>query len=105
MMGLSVDDIITKLPSKTIPSIQGEPDYASINNMVQSLYSNAATLAMPLGSGQHRHIGLIMTPVLYVTLSNTSYNNPGDPGTIQRLTNAATAAQCETQCIQHAEAR
>jgi hypothetical protein len=105
MMGLSVDDIIMKFPSKTIPSIQGEPNYASISNMMQSLYGNTATLTTTLGSRQHGRIGLIMTPVLYATLSNTPYINPGDPGPILNLPNTATATQCKTQHIQHAKAR
>jgi hypothetical protein len=51
-MGLSVDDIIGKFPTKTIPTIQGEPDYASISNMVQLLYGNAASLSTTVG-GRH----------------------------------------------------
>jgi hypothetical protein len=102
-MGLSVDDIIAKFPAKTIPHIQGEPEYASINEMVQMLYSNAASLATTLGGGQHGHIGRIMTPILYATLSNTPYNNPDDPGPIPN--DGATAAAREAERILHKEAR
>lgn len=61
-MVLSVDDIITKFPTKTIPTIPGEPDYASISKMVQLIYGNVTSLPTTLGGGQHGHIGLIMTP-------------------------------------------
>jgi hypothetical protein len=70
-MGLSVDDIVVKFPAKTIPYIQGEPNYASINDLVQMLYSNAASLTTTLGGRQYGHIGRIMTPILYAMLSNT----------------------------------
>ena len=104
-MGLSVDDIVAKFPAKTIPHIQGEPDYASINDMVQMLYSNAASLATTLGGGQHGHIGLIMTPILYATLSIAPYLNPPDPGPIPILAAGVTAAAREEARIQHKEER
>jgi hypothetical protein len=104
-MGLSVDDIVAKFPAKTIPHIQGEPDYASINDMVQILYSNAASLATTLGGGQHGHIGCIMTPILYATLSNTPYDNLDDPGQIPMLPANASAAAQEASRIQHKEVR
>jgi hypothetical protein len=43
-MGLYVDDIVAKFSTKTIPTISGEPDYASISNMVQLRYGNARFL-------------------------------------------------------------
>ena len=79
-MVLSVDDVIAKFPRKTIPVITGEPDYNTINNMVQLLYGNAASLTTSLGGGHHGHIGQIMSAALYVTLSNTPYKAPPDPG-------------------------
>jgi hypothetical protein len=69
-MGLSVDDIVKKFPTKTIPNIQGESNYASISNTVQPMYSNAASLPTTLGGRRHGHVGLIITPILYAILSN-----------------------------------
>jgi hypothetical protein len=48
-MGLSVHDIVAKFPIKILPTINDEPDYGNINNMVQLLYGNAAALATTLG--------------------------------------------------------
>ena len=79
-MGISVDDIVAKFPNKTLPVIQGETDYETINNMVQLLQDNAASPPTPLGGGQHGHIGLLMTPALYTTLSATAYVPPLNPG-------------------------
>jgi hypothetical protein len=55
MMGLSSDNIVAKIPTKTISTISGEPDYASISSMVQLMYRNAASLPTTLGGGQHVH--------------------------------------------------
>ena len=80
-MGLSVDDIIAKFHMKTLLIISCEPDYASINTMVQFLYGNSASLPTTLGGGQHGHIGLITTHLLYATLAPTNaYTAPIKPG-------------------------
>jgi hypothetical protein len=104
MMGLSVDDIVAKFPTKTIPTISGEPDYASISNMVQLMYGNAASLPTSLGGGQHGHVGLIMTPILYATLSDTNYESPEDPGN-DIIAPAGRAADREHQRHAHKEER
>ena len=85
-MVLSVDDVVAKFPMKTMPKIDGEPNYRNINTMMQLLYDKAASLLSPLGGGQHGHIGIIMTPKLYTTLANTTYKIPTHPGIT--LTNA-----------------
>ena len=104
-MGLSVDDIVAKFPMKQIPIITGEPDYASINDMVQNLYGNAASLPTTIGGGAHGHIGLLMTPALYATLSPSPYESPDDPGPTPNHTARATTEQRETNRIQHKEER
>ena len=78
----SVDDIVAKFPMKKLPRIDGEPTYESINDMMQMLYANAATLSTTIGGGIHGHIGLIMKPALYRTLSAIPYVIPVDPGPI-----------------------
>ena len=71
-MVLSVDDVVAKFPMKTMPKIDGEPNYINSNTMMQLLYENATSLPSPLGGGQHGHIGIIMTPQWYTTLANTT---------------------------------
>jgi hypothetical protein len=88
-MGLSVADIVAKFPVKTLPIITGEPDYATIGQIIQTLYGNAASLPTTIGGGAHGHIGLIMTTVLYATLTPTAYTVPDDPGPV--VTHAANA--------------
>jgi hypothetical protein len=81
-MALTVDDIIAKFPTKRLPIIDGETDYATISTMVQLLYGNAATLTTTLGGRRNGHIGIIMPAELYATLSATPYHGPPDPGPI-----------------------
>jgi hypothetical protein len=63
-MGLSVADIAAKFPVKTLPIVTGEPNYASIGQLIQTLYGNAASFPTTIGGGAHGHIRLIMTTVL-----------------------------------------
>jgi hypothetical protein len=104
-MGLSVADIVAKFPVKTLPIITGEPDYATIGQIIQTLYGNAASLPTTIGGGAHGHIGLIMTTVLYATLTPTAYMVPDDPGPV--VTHAANASPSirERNTITYKEAR
>jgi hypothetical protein len=104
-MTLTVDDIIAKFPTKRLPIIDGEPDYASISTMVQLLYGNAATLTTTLGGGRNGHIGIIMPAELYATLSATPYHGPPDPGPIPIHSAAANSAARETDRINHRAAQ
>ena len=75
-MSLSVDDIVGKFPHKNLPAIQGEPTYATINDVMQIMYANAAAVPTTLGGGKHGHIGLIMKDSLYATLSTDAFIVP-----------------------------
>ena len=106
-MALTVDKIITQFPNKTLPKIHGEPSYETINDVVQHMYANAATIATPLGGGQHGHIGLIMKEALYLTLSTVPFLRPADPGALPQynINIRYTAAERETVAIEHKELR
>jgi hypothetical protein len=62
-----------------IPTITGEPDYDAMDQMVQTLYGNAALLTTTLWGGANGYIRNIMTPPLYATLTATPYEIPMDP--------------------------
>eukprot|EP00957_Ditylum_brightwellii_P134228 10233304-Ditylum_brightwellii.AAC.1 len=62
-----------------LQQVEGEPDYAAINAIIQQLYKNTATIPSSLGGGAHGYIGLVMEPTLYSSLSATAYNAPGAP--------------------------
>jgi hypothetical protein len=104
-MALTVDAIVAKFPVKIIPTITGEPDYDAINQVVQTLYGNAASLATTLGGGAHGHIGNIMTPPLYVTLTATPYELPMDTGALPIIPGGATKTGREQLRAEHNENR
>jgi hypothetical protein len=104
-MSLTVDAIVAKFPVKILPLINGEPDYDAINHMVQTLYGNAASLSTTLGGGAHGHIGIIMTPPLYATLTATPYAAPMDPGALPNIPHNASTATRELLRTEHHEER
>ena len=72
--------VIKKLPHRASARIVGEPTYQSINGLLKKLYANDASIPSTLGGGKHGHVGLLMTPTLYATLSDTEYKFPENPG-------------------------
>ena len=98
-----VDDVVAKFPMKTMPKLDGEPNYGNINTMVQLLYEKAASLPTTLGGGQHGHIGIIMTTQLYNTLANTLYKNPPDTGITPTHAIGASAEIRQTNFLVHKE--
>ena len=88
-----------------MPKINGEPDYKTINTMMQLLYGNAAYLPTTLGGVQHGHIGVIMTPHLYTTLVNTPYDSSPDPGITPTHAIRPSAEIHQTNFLIHKEER
>ena len=104
-MVLSVDDVVSKFPIKTMPKINGEPDYNTINTMMQLLYGNAASLPTSLGGGHHGHIGIIRTPQLYTTLATMPYESPPNLGITPTHAIGALAKILQTNFLIHKEER
>ena len=99
MLALSADDIVSKFPVKTLPTIHGAPDYKSISAMMQALYGYVASLPTTSGGGAHGHIGLIMTPALYLTLTAAPYVVPLDPGILPTIPKIASKSSANTRKI------
>ena len=76
----TVDKILVKLPAKTLPLLHGEPTYEAINDMMQRMYGNVATINTPLGGSSHWYLELIMKETLYATLLEMPFIVPQDPG-------------------------
>ena len=102
-MVLSVDDVVSKFPMKTMPKIDRELDYGNINKMMQLLYGKSASLPTTLGGRQHGHIGIITTPQLYTTLANTTYESPTDLEITPTHVTGASAAIRKTDFLEHKE--
>ena len=48
-----INAVVAKFVIKTLPTISGEPDYESLNEMIQEFYTNAAILPKYLTGGKH----------------------------------------------------
>eukprot|EP00957_Ditylum_brightwellii_P089302 6799719-Ditylum_brightwellii.AAC.1 len=95
MVRYTPDEIKAKVPHPTLQRVEGELDYAAINTIMQQLYENAATVPSSLGGGAHGHIGLVMEPTLYSSLSATAYNAPGAPARATLAENATSQVRYE----------
>jgi hypothetical protein len=56
--------------------IQGQPTYADLNLLRTHLYKEAARVPSTLGGGACGHLGLIMDPALYTSVSATPWVTP-----------------------------
>ena len=59
-----INEVVSKFIIKTIPTISGDPEYDSLNEIIQSLYVNATTLPTTIADGKHGHVSLIMKGTL-----------------------------------------
>ena len=62
MSTATIENIIDSFPNPTIPIIEGEPTYETIKRAEKLLVENAASTHSTLGGGNHRFLGLILTP-------------------------------------------
>eukprot|EP00957_Ditylum_brightwellii_P014341 1079396-Ditylum_brightwellii.AAC.1 len=79
MVRYTPDKIKAKFPPPTLQQVEGEPDYTVIHEIMQQLHKNAATILSSIRGGAHGHIGLVIEPTLYSSLSVTAYNAPRAP--------------------------
>jgi hypothetical protein len=59
--------------------IQGQPAYDDLRQLRDSLFANAAAIPSTRGGGAHGHLGMLMTPTVYATLSATPWVQPPVP--------------------------
>jgi hypothetical protein len=60
-------------------AINGCPNYENVNTIPCQIYANVVSVDS-LRGGPHGHLGQIMTPATYLTVTATPYNNPPNPG-------------------------
>ena len=60
--------------------IHGEPTFDNIKVLYDSLKANATSVPSSKGGGQHRHLGLVISPEDYALISLTLFNRTLDPG-------------------------
>ena len=76
---LTTEEIRAKFLYKELPVIQGEPTYSTINELIQAMYANAATVDTTLGGGRCGHVGIVMASLSnvyrYFTLAKSSMHD------------------------------
>jgi hypothetical protein len=75
----SVEDIVSGMEYQELTAIKNHPNYEAINTIRRQCYANASGVESQ-GGGIHGHLGQIMTPGTYLTVTATPYNSPPNPG-------------------------
>ena len=92
----SVEDIRNSFPQTTLRKIAGEPSYADIHELHNIIKSNAASIPITLGGGDHGHLGLVLGATTYLTVAGVAFTMPVNPGAIPTLPVGRTSAQINT---------
>jgi hypothetical protein len=98
-----IEDIISGMEYQTLTTIKVRPNYDNINTISRQIYANAASVES-LHGGAHGHLGQIMTAATYLTVTETPYNNPSNPGPLPPRPEAAFLAQWDDTKAPHKRA-
>ena len=82
MTTTNIDYVSTYFEFRTLTKIHGEPTYESLKTMTNQLKANACNVTSNLNGGAHGHLGLVMTPTEYSSVSSVSYLCLAHPGTL-----------------------
>jgi hypothetical protein len=75
----TVEDIVSGMEYEDLTAINGRRNYENVNIIRRQIYAIAASVES-LRGGPHGHLGQIMTPATYLTVTATPYNNLPNPG-------------------------
>ena len=79
-MGIRTD-IRDEIRKETVTKIHGQPTSHDLTNLEKEIISILANIPTMLGGGNHGHIGVIMNPTDYNTMTGgTDFVNPVNPG-------------------------
>ena len=79
-MGIRTD-IRNEICKETVTKIHGQPTSHNLTNLKKEIISILANIPTTLGGGNHGHVGVIMDPVDYNTLTaGIGFINPVNPG-------------------------
>jgi hypothetical protein len=65
----TVEDVMASLTHPILPTVEGEPDYQTINATRKFLPANSRDIGMHLGGGTLGHLGLIISDVSYSNIA------------------------------------
>ena len=89
-------------PNKEVTKISGEPTYYTLQNLHKQIKSNAASVPSTLGGGQHGHLGLVLDPLKYKTISLVPFQRPVDPGATPPFVNGMGWEEMQAVALIHA---
>lgn len=78
----NVDYIRTNFEYPVLIKISGKPNYESLKAIKNELKANAGKVQCDLGGGNNGHLGLVLTPEEYITVSATPHVRPIHPGVV-----------------------
>ena len=79
-MGIRTD-IRDEIRKETVTKIHGQPTSHDLTNLEKEIISILANIPTTLGGGNYGHVGVIMDPTDYTTMTGgTSFVNPVNPG-------------------------
>jgi len=79
-MGIRTD-IRDEICKETVTKIHGQPTSHDLTNLEKEIISILANIPTTLGGGNYGHVGVIMDPTDYTTMTGgTSFVNPVNPG-------------------------
>jgi hypothetical protein len=99
----TIDNVLSTFPYPSLSPITGVPTFETINDMVMHLKANAAAIQTDNGGGQLGFLGVMVSPVVYATLSDTPFVVPPNPGPNPPPLDNATAAQITENVRVHTE--
>ncbi len=85
--------IIAGFPHPVVTKIIGRPTFSQIQKFNKKLKANAASVPTTLGGGLLGHLGLLLTPAEYATVTNAQFMFPVNPGLGAEVPQTSTAAQ------------
>ena len=76
----SAEDFYTAFTEAEKPTkIDGEPTYADVNTLRETLCVLASKFPTTLGGGAHGHLGLVLTEAAYTTIAGVAFVRPPNP--------------------------
>ena len=76
----AIDYTNTHFVHKELTKIHNKPTYESLKKLKDELKANCASVRSNLDEGQHRHLGLAITPAEQALFYPIPYVRPVDPG-------------------------
>ena len=70
----------TYFQHKTLTKVHEQPHFESLRIILDELKANASSVPTTLGGGAYGHLGLLLTPARYASISNTPFIAPANLG-------------------------